>query len=101
MFHAGLPSFTSPRTAYNATGVAISFGGTYPQWSTHIALFVYDGVALVAIDGSNSGPFIELAAGTNLDLHVRTSAVYVKSASASLSTEVGLVATLDPHGVLP
>ena len=95
--HSGLVPFTVPRGTYNSTGEVVSFrrSGAYaPLRSAHIAIFVYSGTALVALDGNASGPFIEIEPEGALDFPVATTEVYVKAKTTPC--EVGIVAALNP-----
>lgn len=93
----GLVPFTSERQTYTTTGRAVSFrrgSSAVPLKTVHVSLYVYTGTALVALDGSTAGPFIELAPEQAFDFPIATEAIYVKGSGGDC--EVAVVAAINP-----
>lgn len=93
----GLSPFTVARATYNTTGRAVSFrrnNSPLALTTTHVTFRVYTGVALVALDGSIAGPFIELGTNESFDFPIATEALYIKGLGGDC--EVAVVAAINP-----
>lgn len=91
---AAMPSVI-PRATYDGTGEFLSFeSGGKPRLSTQVVIKVYDGTALIALDGDPNGSFFELAdTDPAMAISAKTSGIFVKGSGGN--TDVGVVALID------
>jgi hypothetical protein len=94
--YVGNTPFVQPKDTYDTTGKAVAFretNGHSLMQSAHVSFVVYTGTALVALNGSIAGPFIELKAPWSFDFPIATDSLFIKGLGGPC--EVAVVAAIN------